>query len=393
MTLNIAFRLHQFLTRGDTVWASLEPEAHRHLEIAKKAAKPGEPDKPLFPLVFCRHCGTAYYRVRLTAAADANGRATLLPREDRRETDDDSGHDAYLHLSEEAPWPRAAGPALLARLPEALKEPTAQGVERVRPAARKDVPEPIFVDPAGRIVPEGEGAPAALIHRNFLFCLEPSCGVAYTRSQRSERFKLATLGVDNRSTATTILAVRSLITPVWTAPSAAHRLHTNQRCQPAYAVSSGVSFGCRLTGLFARLSEIFNAVVQAAIGTDAAGRVAFDGNGLRASVELGGERSTAAIDSLKVVAFDLATVRMSMEGRTRLPAFLIHDSPREADLGLGIYRRLFRFVRALEDVGAQPSFQYVVTTTTSPPDELRTEPWLVATLGGAAGERLLRRDL
>ena len=52
-----AFRLHQFLTRGDTVWASLEPEGVRHLEIAKKATKPGDLDKPLFPLVFCRHCG------------------------------------------------------------------------------------------------------------------------------------------------------------------------------------------------------------------------------------------------------------------------------------------------------------------------------------------------
>ena len=207
-----AFRLHQFLTRGDTVWASLEPEAHRHLEIAKKAAKPGEPDKPLFPLVFCRHCGTAYYRVRVAApAADAHGQATLLPREDRREADDDGSHDAYLYLSEEAPWPRAAGSALLGRLPDALKETTAQGVERVRPNACKDVPKSVFVDPAGCIVPEGEGTPAALIHGNFRFCLEPSCGVAYTRGQRSERFKLATLGVDNRSTATTILAVRSLI--------------------------------------------------------------------------------------------------------------------------------------------------------------------------------------
>ena len=207
-----AFRLHQFLTRGDTVWASLEPEAHRHLEIAKKAAKPGEPDKPLFPLVFCRHCGTAYYRVRVAApAADAHGQATLLPREDRREADDDDSHDAYLYLSEEAPWPRAAGSALLGRLPDALKETTAQGVERVRPNACKDVPKSVFVDPAGCIVPEGEGTPAALIDGNFLFCLEPSCGVAYTRGQRSERFKLATLGVDNRSTATTILAVRSLI--------------------------------------------------------------------------------------------------------------------------------------------------------------------------------------
>ena len=54
-----AFRLHQFLSRGDTVWASLEPGSSRHLEIAKKAAKPGEPEKPLFPLVFCRRCGTS----------------------------------------------------------------------------------------------------------------------------------------------------------------------------------------------------------------------------------------------------------------------------------------------------------------------------------------------
>ena len=203
-----AFRLHQFLTRGDTVWASLEPGATRHLEIAKQAAKPGEPDKPLYPLVFCRRCGTEYYRVRLTTHEHG---PTLLPREDRRSDDSDGGEDAYLHLCEEAHWPRTDGFALLERLPDSLKETNAHGVERVRPNARKDVPEPIFVEPGGRVVSEGEGAPAALIRRNFLFCLEPSCRVAYTRSQRSERFKLATLGVDNRSTATTILAVQALI--------------------------------------------------------------------------------------------------------------------------------------------------------------------------------------
>ena len=137
--------------------------------------------------------------------------AALLPREDRRSDDGDGGEDAYLHLSEEAPWPGVEGPALLERLPDSLKETNAQGVERVRPNARKDIPEPVFVNSGGRIVSDGEGPPAALIQRNFLFCLEPSCRVAYTRSQRSERFKLATLGVDNRSTATTILAVRALI--------------------------------------------------------------------------------------------------------------------------------------------------------------------------------------
>ena len=115
--------------------------------------------------------------------------------------------------------------------------------------------------------------------------------------------------------------------------------------------------------------------------------------GLHVTPGLGGERSTAAIDSLKVIAFDVAVMRMSIEGLTHLPALLIHDSPREADLGLGVYHRLFQFVRDLEDSGDRRSFQYIVTTTTSPPSGLRMDPWLVETLGGAAEDRLLRRDL
>ena len=69
---------------------------------------------------------------------------------------------------------------------------------------------------------EGAGVEAALIRRNFLFCLNPDCGVTYTKTQRSERGKLSTLGVDNRSTATTtILAVRALI-----------ELQSDRRLQP-----------------------------------------------------------------------------------------------------------------------------------------------------------------
>lgn len=203
-----AFRLHQFFTRGDTVWATLEPEAERHLEITKKTSKPGEPDKPLFPLVFCRHCGTAYYRV--TVVSTERGRM-VLPRDDERRDDNDDGTDAYVYVSANSPWPLTDGQALLDRLPEFMKEVTAQGTERVRSDERAFLPEPVFVDATGRITREGEGISAALIPGDFRFCLEPSCGVAYTKNQRSERYKLATLGVDSRSTATTILALRSLI--------------------------------------------------------------------------------------------------------------------------------------------------------------------------------------
>lgn len=146
--------------------------------------------------------------------------------------------------------------------------------------------------------------------------------------------------------------------------------------------------------VFRYLSEFFDAIIRDLIGSTASGRIAFDGNGLRPIVELGGERSTAAIESLKVIAFDLAVMCMSIEGRTHIPAFLVHDSPREADLGLSVYHKLFHFARELEQIGTQPLFQYIVTTTTRPPDGLMRQPWLRETLRGApAKERLLRRDL
>ncbi len=146
--------------------------------------------------------------------------------------------------------------------------------------------------------------------------------------------------------------------------------------------------------VFRRISAAFDAIVRDLAGEEASGRIALDGNGLHLTVELGGERSTAAIDSLKVLAFDLAVLCVSIEGSTHLPAFLVHDSPREADLGLSAYHRLFRLARALEDVGEDPLFQYIVTTTTRPPAELNTEPWLRLTLKGApADRRLLRKNL
>lgn len=146
--------------------------------------------------------------------------------------------------------------------------------------------------------------------------------------------------------------------------------------------------------VFSRLSRFFDAIIREMVGPNAGGKVTLDGNGLKLLVELGGERSTAAIDSLKVIAFDLAVMCMSIEGGTRLPAFLIHDSPREADLGLSVYHRLFHLVRNLEQGEGQPLFQYIVTTTTRPPDEMSDQPWLRDKLGGAPAEaRLLGRDL
>ena len=128
-----AFRLHQFFTRADTVWSTIEPEATRHLEMSKLGSKPGEEDTLMYPLVFCRNCGTAYYRV--SVQSDEKG-SVLHPREDRRAEGDDGQGDAYLYLSETDPWPRGAGADVLARLPEIMKIQSADGTERVDPVVR-----------------------------------------------------------------------------------------------------------------------------------------------------------------------------------------------------------------------------------------------------------------
>lgn len=142
------------------------------------------------------------------------------------------------------------------------------------------------------------------------------------------------------------------------------------------------------------ISQKFSAIIRRLLGDDAKGVVRLTGKGLEISVEAGGDRRTAAIQSLKVLAFDLACLCLSIEGRTRIPAFLIHDSPREADLGQTIYEEHFRLLRVLEEELAGGSFQYVITTTTKPPQDLNKAPWRRVVLRGAPGsERLLGCDL
>src|SRR5205085_10065319 len=98
-----AFRLHQFISRGDTVHASLEPEGDRYLTVHGQRFVPHDRDKVLLPLVFCRECGQEYYCVRLGQDA-VSGEPTYLSRalNDRTAVD---GQPAYLYFGRDNPFP------------------------------------------------------------------------------------------------------------------------------------------------------------------------------------------------------------------------------------------------------------------------------------------------
>lgn len=144
------------------------------------------------------------------------------------------------------------------------------------------------------------------------------------------------------------------------------------------------------------LEERYRGVMSAWLPEGIDGAIKLDGKGLKVDAQFSGrgEVSTAALDSLKIVAFDLAALHMAVEERADLPAFLIHDSPREADLDGTLYARLFELVQHWEDQAVPPCFQYIVTTTTAPPKKLQNDQYVRLRMSSTPAEqRLFRMDL
>ncbi len=69
-------------------------------------------------------------------------------------------------------------------------------------------------------------------------------------------------------------------------------------------------------------------------------------------------------------------MHLAVEEKADLPAFLIHDSPREADLDGTLYARLFDLINRWETESSEPCFQYIITTTTAPPTRLQSDEYV-----------------
>lgn len=96
-----AFKLHQFLSRGDTAHATLEDESTRHITLFGQKYAPNRPEGTLlFPLAFCRGCGKEYYRVSLVRSA-GDEPVRFLPRSLAAE--EDSGETGFLFVSTDNP--------------------------------------------------------------------------------------------------------------------------------------------------------------------------------------------------------------------------------------------------------------------------------------------------
>jgi len=192
-------RLHQFVSKGDTVYASIENAADRHLTLQAQRFVPGsDRQKLLLPLAFCRECGQEYYVVR-RVRPDAT-----THRYEGRDVGDTSTPEGavpgYLYASATEPWPTDPS-TVLERLPDTWVDG-----EEISSGLKKRLPVEVFVGPDAE--EQSGGLRASFLPAPFGFCLR--CGVAYSTRQSRDFGKLATLGSEGRSTATTILSLSAI---------------------------------------------------------------------------------------------------------------------------------------------------------------------------------------
>jgi len=89
-----------------------------------------------------------------------------------------------------------------------------------------------------------------------------------------------------------------------------------------------------------------------------------------------------AVETFAIVLADIAALLWSVAGNGYHPRFLLHDSPREADLDREIYNNFLRGMHHIaQSMGGDTApFQYIVTTTTNPPNPLSVDGTLKLTL-------------
>lgn len=209
-----AFRLHQFISRGDTVYASIESEEDRHVTVYGQKFVPGDRDKLLLPLAFCRECGQEYYVVRRTKDNES-GLEQFLPRELSENRDSEGGEAGFLFLNQDNSWPEDSYDAI-DRIPDDWIEESHDELG-IKKSQRKNLPQVMKISPDGKKSETGQRM--AYLKAPFRFCLH--CGVSYGARQSSDFAKLTELSSGGRSTDTTILSM-SLI----------RRLRNDQDLQP-----------------------------------------------------------------------------------------------------------------------------------------------------------------
>ncbi len=205
-TKGLAFRLHQFIAQGGSVYTTLEPHSQRFLTLEGQYTTTN--NRLLYPLVFCRECGQDYYAVRYDS--HRNTATPLLPTAIDLDLDKDDIQEGYLTLDEPELWETADED----RLPDQWFKYTKKEGRIPKKDYARFIPTKLYIYPDGKVttsvvVKNSHSAPTTcwFIPKPFLTCLH--CGIVHDR-RKNEFVKLSRLSSEGRSTATTLLCLSTV---------------------------------------------------------------------------------------------------------------------------------------------------------------------------------------
>ena len=184
---DFAFRLHQFLSSGSSVYATLEglKERQFHMESQYKL----DDERLLFPLAFCRECGQDYYLV----TRNDEGIAPRLPMGSYGDNAEDE-RQGYFAIDDGDLWDGETE-----ELPDNWM--TIAKKPRFKNEFAEHRPECMNIGIDGKQNSSKDGVSGWFQPMPWLICLR--CRVVYDRRQ-SEYRKMASFGQTGRSTATTL---------------------------------------------------------------------------------------------------------------------------------------------------------------------------------------------
>lgn len=184
------FKLHQFISQGQTLYATLEPADRRTFSLDGQLQQ--EDGKLLVPLKFCRQCGQDYYHV---VRIDDR----FVPLTAREVPDEDGLTVGYLMLAPtEDDWSA-----------EHIPEEWYDSKGKLRANWRDRVPTKVWVHADGTYRPTPCADAQEMWWQPVPFALCLACGEFYTGRER-EFAKLVSLSSEGRSSTTTILATSLL---------------------------------------------------------------------------------------------------------------------------------------------------------------------------------------
>ncbi len=208
-----AFKLHQFISGAGHAYGTIEQPGERSVTVDGQQFLPGQPDKRLYAVHFCRECGHEYHPVRLVHGAEG---PMFLARDI-----DDAPPSVKDGADEDAIETRPEG--LFGFLtphphddptftfddreddyPETWLEFDAKGSLRLKRYYRDARARAFVVAPDGRI---GSGTKVWFQPGRFRLCMR--CGNTQGGAAR-DRTRLASLSAEGRSSATTVLVASTL---------------------------------------------------------------------------------------------------------------------------------------------------------------------------------------